>query len=225
MALKELLLAAIVQWIPPWYPPGENPETLEDYRARLDVIAEAVALEVPKVPWYLGDEAMAAAVLTIWYGETRFAHEVHALGQSRWGQDVGKAKCLGQIHHSRIVPKAEWERLEGATLSATRRCANATMRMVRAMAYQCKTRQLQPSAFAHIFAAYGSGRGCAVSEEAQSRGRRWYWLMSKLAKRSLSTSSTPAASEEPARTEKARHDREAGGRRHAKSKGQSRDSL
>ena len=200
MALKELLFAAIVQWIPPWYPPEKNPETLEQYKARLETIAEAVA---PSVPWYLGEKAMAASVLTIWYGETRFAYEVLALGSSRWGQDVGKAKCMGQIHHNKIVTKDEWERLEGATLAATRRCANATMRMVRAMAHYCKVRQLQPESLARVFAAYGSGQGCALSDESRSRGRRWYWLFGKLASYEPPTEPSPEPEREANNAESA----------------------
>lgn len=182
MSLAEALLAAIIQWAPPWYPPGKNPETPEQYEARLATISTAVALEAASVTWPLGEEAMAAAVLTIWHGETRFAYEVHALGKSYWGQDDGKAKCLGQIHHNRIVTKEQWLQTEGASLEATRNCANATMRMVQAMAHQCSVRSKDVREVEKMFSAYGSGRGCQVRDVPRARARRWQWLLGEVKK-------------------------------------------
>src|SRR5688572_9317550 len=114
MAFKEVLLAVILHWQAPWYPPGQNPEDPQDYQTRLGVVAEAVALEANEhVAGRLDRRALAAATLTVWYGETRFAYEVHALGQSRFGQDLGRARCLGQLHTSGLVPEAEWQQLVG----------------------------------------------------------------------------------------------------------------
>jgi hypothetical protein len=181
MALKELLLAAILQWAPPWYPPGENPETVADYHARLETIAEAVALESTSVAaGRLDHRALAAATLTVWYGETRFSYEVHALGKSRWHQDWGKARCLGQIHVSGLVPQQEWEQMVGADLEATRRCARATMRVLAAQSRYCSVRGANQGSLARVFAAYGSGRGCRVTPQAKKRSRRWAVLMQRI---------------------------------------------
>ncbi len=181
MALKELLLAAILQWSPPWYPPGENPETQDAYNLRLATIAEAVALESETATnWSLGRRALAAATLSVWYGETRFSYEVHALGQSRWHQDWGKAKCLGQIHASGLVPKQEWLHMVGADLASTRRCARATMRVLAAQARYCSVRSASQEGMARMFAAYGSGRGCGVTPQAKKRARRWGVLMQQI---------------------------------------------
>lgn len=180
MALKELLLGAILQWSPPWYPPGENPETPVQYEARLATIAEAVALEAEAMPWRLGSPALAAATLTIWYGESRFTYDVHVLGRSRWGQDLGQARCMGQVHATKLVPSEEWGRLVGGHLSATRRCARATMRVLTAMARMCSINSLDPEQIAVMFGAYGSGKGCRASQQSRSRALRWQWLMERI---------------------------------------------
>lgn len=181
MALKELLLAAATSFAPPWYPPGKNPESAEQYRARLDTIAEAIAIESEAATnWGLGRRALAAAALTIWYGETRFSYEVHALGKSRWTQDWGKARCLGQIHVSRLVPREEWDKLVGSDLHATRLCARATMRVLAAQAAYCRVTSAGESGLARVFAAYGSGRGCAVTPQAKRRAARWSRLMQRI---------------------------------------------
>jgi hypothetical protein len=181
MALKDLLLAAILRWQAPWYPPGENPEDLEDYRARLSVLAEAVALEAAEhKSATLDRRALAAATLTVWYGETRFSYEVHALGTSRWNQDVGKARCLGQLHQSKLVPAEEWVALVGADLESTRRCARATMRVLLAMSRYCGVSHADESSMATVFGAYGTGRGCALTTKSKSRARRWAALMRQI---------------------------------------------
>jgi hypothetical protein len=181
MALKDFLLAAILRWHAPWYPPGENPEDAEDYRARLAVLAEAVAIEAAeqRTP-QLDTRALAAATLTVWYGETRFAYEVHALGTSRWNQDIGKARCLGQLHQSRLVPVEEWDQLVGDDLECTRRCARATMRVLNAMSRYCTIGSADESSIATVFAAYGTGRGCAMTTKSRSRARRWAALMRQI---------------------------------------------
>lgn len=181
MALKDVLLTAILSWQAPWYPPGQNPENPEEYRARLAIVAEAVALEaVQQKGGKFDTRALAAATLTVWYGETRFAYEVHALGKSRWGQDVGRARCLGQIHQSRLVPQEEWELLVGADLESTRRCARATMRVLLAMSRYCSIDAANEANLARVFAAYGTGRGCGETTSSKSRARRWARMMSQI---------------------------------------------
>ena len=178
MALKELLLAAIVQWAPPWYPPGKNPELPDQYRARLDTIAQAVAIEAAQVKkTRLDKRALAAATLVIWYGETRFSHGVHVKGVSRWGQDRGKARCMGQIHVSGLVPKKEWDLLVGGDLEATRRCARATLRVLAAQSRYCGVRRPTEAGIAKVISAYGTGKGCRTTDQGKKRARRWARLM------------------------------------------------
>lgn len=181
MAFKETLFAAIMAWIPPWYPPGENPETDGEYAARLTTIAEAVALESEiAAAGGFGRRELAAATLIVWYGETRFSYEVHARGESRWHQDWGQARCLGQLHRSRLVPEEEWQATVGADLQSTRNCARATMRVLLAQSRYCGMRGANEAALGRVFAAYGSGRGCALTPQAKQRARRWARLMQRI---------------------------------------------
>lgn len=181
MRLTEYLLAVILQWQPPWYPPGENPEAPEDYRERLGVIAEAVAIEAAEEhAAKLDTRALAAATLTLWYGETRFSYEVHVLGTSRWKQDLGQARCLGQLHQSRLVPEEEWRATVGADLESTRRCARATMRVILAMSRYCSIHAATEAEMARVFAAYGSGKGCSVTTQSETRARRWARMMRQI---------------------------------------------
>jgi hypothetical protein len=195
MALQEALLAAMLQWTPAWYAPKRNPETPEQYHSRLTMIsqivaeeAEAVAADVPIwqfstgeiVKWPLGARALAAATLVIWYGETKFAYELHAKGKSRWGQDVGKAHCMGQLHRSKLIPKDEWEKTVGATKEATRSCARATMRVLAVHTQRCGADKPTASQFSHVFFAYGSGKGCGENRQSQNRGSRLVQLLNSL---------------------------------------------
>lgn len=181
MAFKESLFAAIMAWIPPWYPPGHNPETETEYSARLSTIAEAVAMESELAATKsFGRRELAAATMVVWYGETRFSYEVHARGESRWHQDWGQARCLGQLHKSRLVPEEEWTATVGADLESTRNCARATMRVLVAQSRYCRMRGASESALGRVFAAYGSGRGCTPTPQSKHRAKRWARLMQRL---------------------------------------------
>jgi hypothetical protein len=195
MGLQEALLASMLQWAPTWYPPGHNPETPEQYRERLVMISEVIADEASlaaagkpvwefsngeTVSWTLGAQALAAAALTVWYGETKFSFDLHVHGKSRWGQDRGKAHCMGQLHVSKLVPKPEWESTVGATRAATRNCARATMRVLAVHVQRCGVDGPTADAFARVFFAYGSGQGCGRNLQSVNRGRRFVHLLSKL---------------------------------------------
>jgi hypothetical protein len=178
MSFKELFLAAILHWPSAWHAPGETPETPEEYQQRLQTIVDAVSLEAQQVAvGQFQARELTAATLTVWYGETRFAHGIHARGESRFSQDEGRARCLGQIHVSGLVARSEWEALVGADLEATRRCARATLRVLLAMARYCEVHAPSVSGMARVFAAYGSGKGCRPSTQSTERARRWQRLV------------------------------------------------
>jgi hypothetical protein len=175
MLLKEALLTIALTLPPPWYPPDKNPETAEEYRARLETIVEAIALE-SKVgqPLPEGENALAAATLVLWHGESRFELAVHTnVGKTRWGQDYGRARCLGQLHASGLVPKEEWETLAGSDLESTRRCAKATMRMLRAQYWVCRHRTGKGGRVARMYEAYATGRSCQPRQRSKTRAFRW----------------------------------------------------
>ncbi len=155
--LFKLLLAAALSLPAPW---TKTPvETPEQYQARLDTIAKAIAIEAP-------NKLTAVTVLVVWYDESRFDRRIHA-GEEHpiWTQDVGRARCLGQLHVSGLVPRAQWERLVGLDIDATRRCARATVRVLLAQRRLCRARGTP--GLAQTLAAYASGVTCRP--DARSR--------------------------------------------------------
>lgn len=184
MSLQVYFLALWLRaFTAPWQvaPTTETPEQLD---ARLDRIHFAVAAEAAAFArsTLLTPEQLAAATLVIWHGESRFGPIVHAGGVNEWGSDRGKARCLGQLHSSRLLPRAEWEQLGGTDTAATRRCARATMRVFNSMLWLCE------GDLTGAFSAYATGRGCAHIELGRARARKMQLLSWRLvaAKRAAS---------------------------------------
>jgi hypothetical protein len=185
MTLAEILLSIALTLPAPWYRPGHNPETPEEYRARLESISQAIVLEAEAAEgWRWDTTSLAAATLVTWYAESRFALEVHnGSGQSRFGEDQGKARCFGQLHQTGYVPKPEWQSLTGVDLESTRRCARATMRVLTAQANRCGMKENKPNnmwAVARMWAGYMTGRACGATKAATSRARRWTKVMDQI---------------------------------------------
>ncbi len=181
MTLSEILLAIVINLPAPWYQPGKNPETKAEYQTRLETISHAIAMEAEAAEdWRWDATSLAAATVVIWYGESRFALEVHdGSGKSRYGEDDGRARCFGQIHKTGLVPKPEWESLVGVDLEATRRCARATMKVLAVQGKRCGMQENKPSmwAVARMVSAYGSGKSCAPTKASTERARRWSKVM------------------------------------------------
>jgi hypothetical protein len=183
MTLTETLLVIALGLPAPWYQPGTEPETRDQYQERLQTISTAIALEAEAADdWRWDATSLAAATLVTWYNESRFALEVHSGSGSRYGEDDGRARCFGQIHQTGLVPKAEWESLAGTDLEATRRCAKATMRVLSVQGRRCGMQQGKPNMWsvARMLAAYGSGKSCAPTKDSTARARRWSKLMQRI---------------------------------------------
>jgi hypothetical protein len=184
MALPEVLLAIVLSLPPPWHKPGANPESVDEYQARLETITQAIALEAEAAEgWRWDKQSLAAATLVVWYNESTFALEVHnGSHSSRYKEDNGRARCLGQLHQTGFVPKPEWLSLVGTDLEATRRCARATMRVLTAQGNRCGMRRNQPGmwAVARMYAAYASGNSCAPTKSSTARARGWSKVMEQL---------------------------------------------
>lgn len=192
MTLSEILLAIVLSLPAPWYNAGKNPETPSAYQSRLETIAKAIAIEAEAAEnWRWDASSLAAATLVIWYGESRFALEVHnGSGKSRYGEDDGKARCFGQLHQTGLVPRDEWQSLTGIDLEATRRCARATMRVLSVQGRRCGMQVDKPSmwAVARMVSAYGSGKkSCAPTKDSTARARRWAKVMERIKAASAST--------------------------------------
>jgi hypothetical protein len=198
MNLAEILLAIALSLPPPWYGTGKNPETPLEYRERMQTIATAIALEAQaNEDWQWDPTSLAATTFVTWYSESKFALEVHnGSGRSRFGEDAGLARCLGQLHKTGWVPKSEWRLLTGTDLEATRRCARATMKVLAMQGKRCKMRH-KPNlwAVARLEAAYGHGLSCAPTKASTSRARRWAKLMDRI--ETMSNEREAALSPEP----------------------------
>lgn len=183
MNLAEILLAIALSLPTPWYGHGKAPETELAYRERLQTITTAIALEAEaNEDWQWDSTSLAAATFVTWYSESRFALEVHnGSGQSRFGEDAGKARCLGQLHKTGWVPKSVWKNLTGTDLEATRRCARATMKVLAMQGRRCKMKD-KPNlwALARMEAAYQHGLSCAPTKASTNRARRWAKVMARI---------------------------------------------
>ena len=183
MNLAEILLAIALSLPTPWYGQGKAPETELEYRERLQTIATAIALEAEaNEDWQWDSTSLAAATFVTWYSESRFALEVHSGSRkSRFGEDAGKARCLGQLHKTGWVPKSVWKDLAGTDLEATRRCARATMKVLAMQGRRCKMKD-KPNlwALARMEAAYQHGLSCAPTKASTARARRWAKVMDRI---------------------------------------------
>lgn len=151
MTLFDVILAAALSLPAPWHPPGEEPETPEQYRARVAVIASAVALETPSLEW-------ASVVLTVMHRESRFALAIHS-GQKLG--DQGRAICLSQQHRNGRS-EAAWLALAGTSPEATRRCVRATYRTLRRAMGWCRSRH-GSAGMAEALSLYANGQDCRAS--------------------------------------------------------------
>ena len=93
MTLTETLLVIALGLQSPWYQPGKEPETRDQYQERLQTISKAIAIEAEAAEdWRWDATSLAAATLVVWYNESRFALEVHIGSGSRYGEDDGRAR-------------------------------------------------------------------------------------------------------------------------------------
>lgn len=117
-----------------------GPETAAEASERRDLVDAAIAYEAHQEAAHSPFDAktLAATARVVWQEESALSVRVHMGELGRWGSDRGRAKCLGQLHVSGIVPREQWERLAGTDPDSTRRCARATMRVLSAMGRYCR---------------------------------------------------------------------------------------
>jgi len=175
----EKILAIAMALTPPWYPKGENPETPEQYEARVRVIAQAVTLEAKQgASWPWSQESLAIIALITAYYESGFKLEVH--NGTKLG-DTGQSRCLGQVKSfPPFITRPEWLASTGTDLMSTRTCFRISMRVLRSHAWRCAgVDKLSKFAIAKTLAGYGTGSSCYYSNHAMSRAT----LMMKTIKR------------------------------------------
>jgi hypothetical protein len=180
VSLSAAILRAALSLAPPWYHPNETPpETPAEYRARVEVIASAVALEVVSLPT-LRPAVLGAVALEIFHSETALDPRLHAgTEHPRHHSDHGKARCLGQVWASGIVPAREWETLAGTDMESTRRCTRATLRVFLAQYRRCNPgrREFSHEALARGFAGYAGRVDCKPGTSAMGRAKRAFRLL------------------------------------------------
>lgn len=168
--------------LPRSHAPGE---TESEELARLERLSRGFAHAV--VPYadgkgWTGSE-LAMAILILTNEETRFDERIHAgTGHPVWNEDRGLAKCLGQIHASRLVPEDEWKTLSGTDEESTARCADATARVWVSVAKQCGVwigQRASRERVAATFMGYGSGGNCKPDDRAWGRADKWLTRMQK----------------------------------------------
>lgn len=152
--------------------PGYTPEPIYEQNTRLLYIAGAIAAHA-RTP----EEAAFAYVLS--KNESQFDRLVHAgLVHPVWTQDKGRAKCLGQIHKTGLVPN--WHELAGVDYEATERCVKAIIKIERSVAGMCiHTSLLTQSDAERVFAAY-AGRGCTPTRQSVHRAKEWSEVVRRL---------------------------------------------
>jgi hypothetical protein len=164
--MTHLILAAILTLMPAPSPKwGES--TLE-FRARMELIAQAIATasKVASAPYR---RQLAIAVVVTFWGESRFSPLVQA-GEHRG--DGGEAICLGSNHQVRLS-REEWLGLAGLDLDSTTRCATVTAARLKSAWRYCPEHSW-PAAMV----LYGSGRTCRAEETRWKnifidRGEKW----------------------------------------------------
>jgi hypothetical protein len=158
-------------------------ETRDQLQSRLTVATNSLAVAARDQSdgsgWSMTE--LAAWGLVLWNEEARFDMRVHAgLPHPRWTQDDGLARCMGQLHTSRLIPPEMWARLAGTSEEATTQCARATLLVARAQGRRCGTYigvRASRDRVAAVFAAYGSGGNCKPNDRAWTRADRWLKVM------------------------------------------------
>jgi len=177
--MKAAILALLLSFPMPWYRHHAPPETKEEYQARLEVIAEALDLELSGLDPYLKLELAAGTSVKI-QGESALKLEVH---DGRKRGDWGKSICLGQQKQLWGMTKDEWESLAGTSLEATRRCIRGVVRLLHAAILDpaCIKTTKGSERWARAFTRYAYGsRDCTPGRREISRSYSWSVAMNKL---------------------------------------------
>ena len=154
--MTHIILAAILSLMPAPSPKWGESQT--EFRARMELIAQAVA-EASKVAKPTQRRQIVMAMVVTFWGEGRFSPFVQA-GQHRG--DGGKAICLGGLHQGNLTQE-EWLGLAGRDLESTTRCATVTAQRLKNAWRYCH--EISPKhSWPEAFVLYGSGRTCRAEE-------------------------------------------------------------
>jgi len=176
LTLRLLVLWAHLAAAPgPWGATEPRDERL-DRLSTIVLAADIAAREVYSDEQHL--RAWTAALLA--KGEPESNHWDLRVHSGAMRGDGGKAICLGQVHASRLLPRAEWARTVGTDEEATVRCWRAVLRYLRGFHGLCGG-EYTADGFARAFAAYGSAAGdCTPTPWSRKRASRWAYLVERV---------------------------------------------
>lgn len=174
---------------------ADREETEEAWIARSNTMSRSLFDAAEGIETRMEKRWLVAAAIAIWVAESHFSLEVHQGGLTRWGSDVGKAKCFGQIHERSVGIKLQegetleefrlrqtqvWESLVGTDYEATRRCAEATMRQFLGKLGNCAHLSGRDK-WLGAFGDYGSGgASCKEGPTSEKRYNRMLQIVQRL---------------------------------------------
>lgn len=169
--MANFILAAILVLMPA--PSPKWGESDVEFRARMELIAQAVDAATSKVARPSQRRHMAVAIVVTFWGEGRFSPLVQA-GEHRG--DGGAAICLGGNHQVNLTHE-EWLGLAGLDLESTTRCATVTAERLKSAWWYCHG--LDPkNHWPEALVLYGTGKTCRAEESKWKnifidRGEKW----------------------------------------------------
>lgn len=152
----------------------ETPRERGDRVADIVLAAEDVVAEVYRDPWTR--RAWVAALLA--KGEAESGNWAKAVHSGARTGDGGRARCVGQVHSSKLLPRAAWLATTGTSREATRRCWRAVLRYLRGAMGHCRG-GLNVDGFARAYALYGTGDSCEPTSWSRRRAQRWAYLVER----------------------------------------------
>jgi hypothetical protein len=176
--LKDLILTVLLAWGPRPAPTSEPGETVAEYWERAETYAAAYA-DVSDSP------EEAAAVMATQKAETNldpFVHRGVPHPEPWMHLDHGLARCNGSIRRVALKPEwgLRWEELAGTSYAATRRCAQATLLILRRNARYCGVSLDTREGFARASRLYLTGHSCDPCPESRRRAAHWAALVARL---------------------------------------------
>lgn len=152
------LLSVALALPPPWYAPGQAPETPAQRDQRIETIVEASVLAAQPAPegWPGTRAELSSALLAIsWWEGIRWRLDVHQ-GRKRGDHDPR----LGRGHSCGLAQL--WDHCDhmGTSLEATTEHFREAAEILARSAAQCRVRVVTEHTMRRAIGMYGSGKRC-----------------------------------------------------------------
>jgi hypothetical protein len=179
------LLAIVSNLTPAVTPAGEIPETVAEREERYETIVAADLEAARETSGLWGLRSRAAGVVAVQYSETLLNRYVHAgipHPDPDKHQDHGRAICLSSLHRTAWWTLEYWKSFAGTSFAASRRCALATIRVLKSAAYLCARGKTGEEAMAWTLEQYATGaKDCRPPcDESRKRAALWAGIAAQL---------------------------------------------